>query len=521
MQIPEDPLRPGPPEVLRQREVRVGLHVPNALRVPSDPPAQPWQRWFPVETGEPPGRKVALNPVMPGNEVLYFVDALHTFADMVRMMRAVREGDFIYMLGWFLGDAFELCPGDGGSQIDALFRTAAGNKVEIRAMLWDQLGTQNTAEVERINALPNRNGAAILDNRTKNLGSHHQKIVIIRLLGQLIAYCGGIDINPDRLWAKGTGPNAGGDTDGAPFHDVHCRIRGPAAFDLLQVFLQRWDDHPDSADLDRTRLAGRPNTRPLGFTVSRPPPLSLSGKRIVQIGRTFGNMFPTGYKFAPRGEQTARRMILHAIRSARRFIYMEDQYMVSLEARDALIAALPNIHHLTILIPNSSITPMGGQTAERRRAFLAPLLQAGTTANGNKVRVFILAPPGQPNTYVHSKMYIFDDRFAIIGSANCNRRSWTHDSEVVAGILDMPGPVVCEYHLAHQLRVALWAHHLHMDDAKGHAELADGVASAVHWLSPPHGRSKLPYVEPYDVNTQTNAGDYWKPWDTAVDPDGS
>ena len=48
------------------------------------------------------------------------------------------------------------------------------------------------------------------------------------------------------------------------------------------------------------------------------------------------------------------------------------------------------------------------------------------------------SPPdaGSSLTYVHSKIWIMDDRFAVIGSSNCNNRGYNHDSEVVAGIYD-------------------------------------------------------------------------------------
>ena len=36
--------------------------------------------------------------------------------------------------------------------------------------------------------------------------------------------------------------------------------------------------------------------------------------------------------------------------------------------------------------------------------------------------------------YVHSKTWVIDDEFAIVGSANCNRRGYTHDSEASVGV---------------------------------------------------------------------------------------
>ena len=117
-------------------------------------------------------------------------------------------------------------------------------------------------------------------------------------------------------------------------------------------------------------------------------------------------------------------MILHAISKARRFIYLEDQYLVSLEVRDALVRALPNLEHLTILLPDASISDLP-QHRLRQYEFISPLRSAG----GSKVRVFHPFPPNGPFGYVHAKIWVFDDDYAIIGSANCNNRGYTHDSD--------------------------------------------------------------------------------------------
>jgi len=488
-------------------------------------------RWFVGGTdsqGQPMGR------VTSNNRVSYLIRGRSTFDAMIKAMRtASTSGHFIYLLGWWMSDDFPLAggvtpPAGGvtppargvtpparGVTMQQLFTDASKAGVTVRAMLWDQAPNgpsnlrQNTAEVNRINALPN--GAAILDNRTLNIGSHHQKILIVNGSEGLYAFCGGVDINPDRIWTVTTGTFSSGGA-GTPLHDVHCQIQGPAAFDLLQIFQQRWNDHPDHVDLDR-----RKGSLPM---ISPPAPLP-NGREWVQIGRTFGNgnahrgidsenfgIRPRGYTFlrGRAGEQTVKRMILHAIRQARQFIYLEDQYLVSLEIRDALIRALPNIKHLTILIPDGSISDLR-QGNFRRREFIAPLRAAG----GGKVRVFHPHPPRGRFGYVHSKMWVFDDEYAIIGSANCNRRGYTHDSEVVAGICDEGNGE--DLRFAHRLRIDLWALHLKMDPAK----LTDGIASAAYWLRPV-GTGR---VEPHDENAGIDLVNTDTFWNNLIDPDGS
>ncbi|MBC7592791.1 MAG: phospholipase, partial [Kineosporiaceae bacterium] len=58
--------------------------------------------------------------------------------------------------------------------------------------------------------------------------------------------------------------------------------------------------------------------------------------------------------------------------------------------------------------------------------------------------------------YVHAKTCIVDDTWATIGSDNFNRRSWTHDSELSAAIIDLAGDAA----YARDLRLTLAAEHL-------------------------------------------------------------
>ena len=56
--------------------------------------------------------------------------------------------------------------------------------------------------------------------------------------------------------------------------------------------------------------------------------------------------------------------------------------------------------------------------------------------------------------YVHAKTCIVDDTWATIGSDNFNRRSWTHDSELSAVVIDEKDE------FARDLRLTLAAEHL-------------------------------------------------------------
>jgi phosphatidylserine/phosphatidylglycerophosphate/cardiolipin synthase-like enzyme len=74
--------------------------------------------------------------------------------------------------------------------------------------------------------------------------------------------------------------------------------------------------------------------------------------------------------------------------------------------------------------------------------------------------------------YVHAKCCVIDDTWATIGSDNFNRRSWTHDSELSAVVVDRDG----EY--ARRLRLTLAAEHLDRTPAAG-GDLLEELADCV------------------------------------------
>ena len=89
--------------------------------------------------------------------------------------------------------------------------------------------------------------------------------------------------------------------------------------------------------------------------------------------------------------------------------------------------------------------------------------------------------------YVHAKACIVDDVWACMGSDNVNRRSWTHDSELSAVVVDRStyGDDLGEHGAyARRLRLALAAEHLDRPfdpevDASDEASLLTVMADCV------------------------------------------
>ncbi|MBV9929447.1 MAG: peptidoglycan-binding protein [Alphaproteobacteria bacterium] len=523
----ERALLPGDPALSR----RVEVIAPFAFPPPSPPrprPAPPFRspldppRWGPILA-----RAIGPRAVLrTGNAVRHLVDAengrsagLGAYPAMVEAIRAARGGDaFIYLLGWVCMDDFRMLTCDPRSRLQELLADAAARGVQVRAVFWAQTRLnpeekdKTEASAARINRLPG--AAAILDDETLSLGAHHQKVLVVGDGDRaLVAFTGGIDVNRDRVLPSSiVCPPAppplvvetAGDAEsmsgggGQPLHDVHCRIEGPAAFDLLQTFITRWDHHPGSRAIEAVNpLRGRATLPPAPLPASLPPTASSTGSSCsVVIGRTFNPRRGSGLA----RERDIKAMLVAAIAHARRFIYMEDQYLLNLDAARALRAALPNIAHLTILIPASQIVGDTPCIWTYRREFIAELTGSLSPELAAKVRIFHLASPPVPTVappcssggptftpvldahcYVHAKCLMVDDELAVIGSANCNKRGWEHDSEVGAFVFDDRVPTdPAAVTFAQRLRMDLWAEHLDLPASS----LADGIASAAAWLRP-------------------------------------
>ena len=95
--------------------------------------------------------------------------------------------------------------------------------------------------------------------------------------------------------------------------------------------------------------------------------------------------------------------------------------------------------------------------------------------------------------WLHAKCWIFDDEFAVVGSANCNRRGYSYDSELCVGIAD-PDRRTRGTYFAHRLRMDLWLKHLNGRPesagagAKGKLaddDVRDFVAASALWRKAP------------------------------------
>jgi phosphatidylserine/phosphatidylglycerophosphate/cardiolipin synthase-like enzyme len=156
-----------------------------------------------------------------------------------------------------------------------------------------------------------------------------------------------------------------------------------------------------------------------------------NGTANVQISRTFSYKYKGYTEFAPQGERSLFHSRLKAIRQAKNYIFIEDQYFIQVpELLEALIEVLPRLQRLVVVVQR---TPNDTKiTGYEKYLFdmVAPLQRRFP----NKFQLF--TPKASRKLYLHSKIVVIDDVFLSIGSANWNRRSMTSDSEMAASVVD-------------------------------------------------------------------------------------
>jgi phosphatidylserine/phosphatidylglycerophosphate/cardiolipin synthase-like enzyme len=279
--------------------------------------------------------------------------------------------------------------------------------------------------------------------------SHHQKVLLVRGESGLIGFCGGVDIFKDRVIEI---------RQGSPQHDVHCQMEGPAAHLLVDVFAQRWHAHPGHEEIDNTK------GRLMGLADRSPRNRPKKGDQFVRIARTVNFVDDQPAISSCQGEHSVRTMMLAVIRNAKYFVYIEDQYLALEEAAEELKRKISTLQHVTVVVPHPQLEPL---FSFRRRKFLQTLRSA--PGGADKVRAFHAVSDGQGAlgrfSYIHAKTWIVDDEVAVIGSANCNNRGWSYDSEVVAAIVDRD-PRAPGTSFAQKLRMQLWSIHLGVPQAE-------------------------------------------------------
>jgi phosphatidylserine/phosphatidylglycerophosphate/cardiolipin synthase-like enzyme len=438
-----------------------------------------------------------------GNRVRPLVHGAVYFAELLTAIRRMNAGDLLLFTDW-RGDPDERLDGPG-SEIGTVLCEAARRGVVVKGLIWrshlDKLQfseAENRHLGEEIDAA---GGECLLDMRVRAGGSHHQKFVVLRHPGRPeldVAYVGGIDLCHSRR----DDADHGGDPQPVsmaavygprpPWHDAQVEIRGPAVADVETVFRERW---ADPAPLTRNplhrlrdRLRGEDSTPdPLPERLPDPRPV---GDHAVQLLRTYPRR-RKGYPFAPDGERSIAQGYRKVLARAERLVYFEDQYLWSPAVVATFAEALarqPELRLVAVVPRFSDQESRLSKAAEEygRRAAMRTLYRAG----GDRVAVYSLENHEGTPVYVHAKVAIVDDVWAMVGSDNVNMRSWTFDSELSCAVLDEAG----EY--ARDLRLALAREHLDRadgddDDLRDPVTVFDAFAASAGKLDDWHAAGRV------------------------------
>src|SRR5436309_3698149 len=121
-------------------------------------------------------------PWSAGNLVVPLVHGSSYFARLLAVVGDTKAGDSIYFTDW-RGDPDELLTDDGPT-IGQLLTDAARRGVQVRGLLWRSHSDRvsfSAQENEHLGAQINAaGGEALLDQRVRRGGSHHQKLFVVR-----------------------------------------------------------------------------------------------------------------------------------------------------------------------------------------------------------------------------------------------------------------------------------------------------------------------------------------------------
>jgi phosphatidylserine/phosphatidylglycerophosphate/cardiolipin synthase-like enzyme len=129
------------------------------------------------------------------------------------------------------------------------------------------------------------------------------------------------------------------------------------------------------------------------------------------------------------GERSNFHQYCAAITSARRTIYIENQYLKVSQIVDCLHGALERGVEVILLMPaEPNVSP---QVSPARRAFLNSRAKLATHQNFTLAGIAGLGADGlRKSIYVHSKLMLIDDGWATVGSCNLHHFSLFGNSEI-------------------------------------------------------------------------------------------
>ena len=322
-----------------------------------------------------------------------------------------------------------------------------------------------------------------LDGAHATGASHHHKIAVI---DDRLAFCGGIDMTADR-WD--TREHRDGDEHRkrpttrrryGPWHDATMAVDGAVAAALGEHARDRWK-----------AAGGEPIEPPASSSDPWPEELEPHFRDVeIAIARTRAEYD---------GEECVREieaLYVDMIRSAKRFVYAENQYFASRIIAKAIAERLQEAAppEFVIVNPHSADGWLEDKAMSSARAELMEVVRE--CDRHGRFRIYYPVTEGREDIYVHSKITIVDDQMIRVGSANLNNRSMGLDSECDLMIdASLPGNEGAEAVIS-MLRADLMAEHLGCSVDTIDAKLAEtgSLIRTIESFSSSEGRGLVVFV---------------------------
>ena len=345
------------------------------------------------------------------------------------MVKARRS---ILLLGWGFDPRTRLFPDgyDGPDDPDEVGRVLVGlaearPELDIRLLIWKSAlpisASQEFFPHKARKYFRDTPVKFLLDDAVPFGACHHQKVLVI---DDRLAFCGGGDISVDR-WDS----PAHLDEDRrrmmprheehAARHEVMMMVDGEAARALGDLARARWLLATDEVLPPPEDAGGDP-------WPDHVPPHMLDVE--VAIARTV-----PAWKTRAMVEEI-RRLNLACIAEAKTLIYLENQYFTSPLVTEALAARLAEPDGPEVVLVSTQKAPswFDHMTMDRARGTMIWRLRAADVFG--RFRAYCPVTSGRETIIVHSKVSVFDDRVARVGSANLNNRSGGFDTECELGV---------------------------------------------------------------------------------------
>ena len=423
--------------------------------------------------------------------VTWLIDNAEAYEALLAACRSARSSIWMTQLA-FDADCVAYPSSDDSSRdpdvaparvIDVLIDAAERRNVDVRILLNASLLLDTAAPLRRYLAT---RGCDPLRVRVRGIRRFpqllHAKIVVVD--GEVAFLVGSPFVNgywDDSQHVPQDARRPSRELGGRPLHDLSIRLTGDAAATLAHGVAELWNG-ADDVDTDDTHV------------LAVPSPV-MPADAPVQIVRSAPAARRAGH---PVRRADIIGALLAGISSAHRSIYIEHQYLSSAAVINALVGALarrPLLEIIIVLNQNPDVTAYRGWQNRR--------LAASGLFDHERVGLFALWTVGGAGArcsvvnqvFVHSKVVVIDDRWAMVGSANLDGvsletyaddfASWigqrvfrgVRNFDVAAIVAGGVGSHASDS--VRELRVALWREHLDAPDLDGTAPPSDGWLA--HW----------------------------------------